>query len=194
MQPLPISVRRLWRIAGLAVGGVIFAAIALVDILIRVYEDTSLPGPPLVLALVIGGGIGLAGWWIASAKWRAWGYEITEDWIAAKWGILKRHVATVPRNRVQTVTTVDGPIDRALNLSSLNVHTAGLASPNLHIPHLEDSTVAYLRSELGQGRNPDKDPVPIDAVPPNAGPPNAGPPSAVSPNTVPVAPPERPAQ
>ena len=154
MQPLPISVRRLWRIAGLAVGGVFFAALGLIDLLIRTYEDTSLPGPVLLLPAVVGGVVAAVGWWIASARWRSWGYEITEDWIAAKWGIFKRQVATVPRNRVQTVTTVDGPIDRALNLSSLNVHTAGLASPNLHIPHLEDTTVAYLRAELGQGKRP----------------------------------------
>lgn len=66
-------------------------------------------------------------------------------------GIFSQRVATVPRNRVQTVTTSDGPIDRALNLSSINIHTAGAASPNLHIPHLEGTTVAYLRQELGQG-------------------------------------------
>jgi membrane protein YdbS with pleckstrin-like domain len=155
VQPLPISVRRIWRIAGLAAGATIFLALGAADFLNDRYGEQTVPGPLFAIPAVLGLMVGALGWWLGTARWRSWGYEITEDWIAAEWGILKRQVATVPRNRVQTVTTVDGPIDRALNLSSLNVHTAGLASPNLHIPHLEDVTVAYLRAELGQGRTGD---------------------------------------
>ncbi len=135
-----------------ALGGiVVFVGIAGADLIATRYGDASLPLPPLVLGALVGAVVGSLGWIIAGARWRSWGYEITDEWIAAKWGIFHHRVATVPRNRVQTVTTVDGPIDRALNLSSLNVHTAGLASPNLHIPHLEDETVAFLRSQLGAG-------------------------------------------
>ena len=151
MQPLPNSVRRLWRVAAALVGTIVFVAIAAADLIATNYGDASLPLPTLVLPAIAGLIVGVLGWMLANARWRSWGYEITDDWIAAKWGIFRQQVATVPRNRVQTVTTVDGPIDRALNLSSINVHTAGLASPNLHIPHLDDETVAYLRSQLGSG-------------------------------------------
>lgn len=132
-------------------GIIVFVGIAAADLVATRYGDASLPWPPLVLPALVGAVVGSLGWILAGARWRSWGYEITDEWIAAKWGIFHHRVATVPRNRVQTVTTVDGPIDRALNLSSLNVHTAGLASPNLHIPHLEDETVAFLRSQLGAG-------------------------------------------
>jgi len=151
MQPLPNSVQRLWRLAAVLSGTLLFVGMAVADLLASEYGDVSLPGPVLVLPAIIGLVVGWLGWLLAGARWRSWGYEITDEWIAAKWGIFRQQVATVPRNRVQTVTTVDGPIDRALNLSSLNVHTAGLAAPNLHIPHLEDATVAFLRSELGSG-------------------------------------------
>lgn len=99
------------------------------------------------LTLVVFG----VGWWWANARWESWSFDLTPRWITATWGVWNRRTVTIPRNRVQTVTTNDGPIDRFLDLTTITIHTAGAASPNLNIPHLEVETVSWLRSELGQG-------------------------------------------
>jgi membrane protein YdbS with pleckstrin-like domain len=67
--------------------------------------------------------------------------------------VVGHHTATIPRNRVQTLTSENGPIDRLLGLTSVTVHTAGAGAPNLSIPHLEDATVEWLRGELARGRH-----------------------------------------
>jgi membrane protein YdbS with pleckstrin-like domain len=111
-------------------------------------------GPPnwlysvAALPVIIGAGIGY--WW-AGVKFRNWGWQIGDRWIEAKHGVVGHHRVVIPRNRIQTVTTNSGPIDRMLDLETITVHTAGAGAPNLTIPHLATSTVEEIRSQLGQG-------------------------------------------
>lgn len=86
MQPLPISVRRLWRAVALLLGLITFGALATADIATHQLSDDSLPGPLLMIPIISGLAIAGFGWWFASARWRSWGYEVTDKWIAAKWG------------------------------------------------------------------------------------------------------------
>lgn len=149
MQPLPSEVRRLWRISafGLAVG--LAAAVGVLDFLIR--RDNDVPWPPAVVPLAVFVVVAAVGTVVAEASYRRWRFELTDDWIQARWGVIGHRTATVPRNRVQTVTSENGPIDRLLGLTSITVHTAGVGAPNLDIPHLDDETVEWLRSELARG-------------------------------------------
>lgn len=105
-------------------------------------------GPIAIAALILA--IGLP---VATLRYRSWQFQLTDEWIKAQWGVVTRHTATIPRNRVQTLTSENGPIDRFLGLTSVTVHTAGAGAPNLSIPHLEDATVEWLREELGRGVN-----------------------------------------
>ena len=130
-------------------GGLLGMAVAFVGFGVLFATDAprwTLAAP--AVPVLIGGSIGY--WW-AGVKFRNWGWQISERWIEAKHGVLGHHRIVIPRNRVQTVTTNSGPIDRMLDLETVTVHTAGAGAPNLTIPHLSSSTVALIRSELGQG-------------------------------------------
>ncbi|MEM9135349.1 MAG: PH domain-containing protein [Actinomycetota bacterium] len=149
MQPLPPEVRRLWRISAIGLAAGLAVAVGVVDFFILQENDAVLPPAVLPIAVfIVVGGLGVV---IADAYYHRWRFELTEDWIQARWGVIGRRTATVPRNRVQTVTSENGPIDRLLGLTSITVHTAGVGAPNLDIPHLDDGTVEWLRSELARG-------------------------------------------
>ena len=149
MRPLPIAVRRLWRAVAAGQAVVLALALGVADIALRTRVD--LGWPPVLGPVVLGLVVGVIGVVVAEARYRTWRYELTDEWVQARWGVIGRHTATVPRNRVQTVTSENGPIDRMLGLTSLTIHTAGSGAPNLGIPHLDDETVEWLRSELARG-------------------------------------------
>ena len=93
-------------------------------------------------------GFGLLGFWWGGRRYDTWRWRLDGDLIEAHWGVLWRHTRLVPRHRVQTVSTDSGPIDRRLGLRTLTVHTAGLATPNLSIPHLTEDEITWIRAEL----------------------------------------------
>jgi membrane protein YdbS with pleckstrin-like domain len=151
VQQLPESVRTLWRVGGLLTG-LLFALLiggAILGGLIALDAPASLFAVPAVVGLAI---VGLSIWW-AGVRYRNWGWQITEGWIEAKHGVIGRHRIVIPRNRIQTVTTNSGPVDRMLDLETITVHTAGAGAPNLTIPHLSTATVTRIRDELGHGVN-----------------------------------------
>lgn len=150
-SPLPRSVRTLWL--GAAIGmGVIAAALGVgLDIAARQGLDSDPPFPPVVLPLLLGLLIAALGSLLATATWTRWGFQLTDRWIRVRHGVINHREAVIPRNRVQTISSENGPLDRLLGLTSVTVHSAGMGSPNIGIPHLDDSTVAWLRDELGRG-------------------------------------------
>ncbi len=133
-------------VVGVATGIVL----VVVDLAARRVLDP--PVPPIVGPVLVAAATGGVGWLVASARYRGWGFELNDEWISGRWGVIGRHRATIPRNRVQTVTSENGPVDRFLGLTSVTVHTAGAGAPNLSIPHLDDDTVEWLRHELARGR------------------------------------------
>lgn len=120
------------------------------DLLARTTLD--LPFPPVLVPVVLGGMSAGLGWWLATLRYRSWRFEVNDEWVQARWGVVTHRTATIPRNRVQTVTSQNGPVDRILGLTSVVIHTAGAGAPNLSIPHLGDATVDWLRQELARGR------------------------------------------
>ncbi|MCP3992674.1 MAG: PH domain-containing protein [Actinomycetia bacterium] len=149
MQPLPLAVRRLWRSIALGQGVLLFIVLGIIELVIR--DTVDPPYPALVVPIGAGLIVGTAGWFLATIRYRSWRFELTSEWIQARWGVLTHHTATIPRNRIQTLTSENGPIDRLLGLTSVTVHTAGAGAPDLSIPHLEDQTVEWLRGELARG-------------------------------------------
>lgn len=142
--------RTLWRGSASVVAVVVLLVFGAADVGLRI-ADLAPPWPPLVgpaALAAITAAVGLA---VANARYRHWRYHLDEASVAATWGVLNRRSAVVPRNRVQTVTTSDGPLDRLLGLTTVTVHTAGALAPNLTIPHLDDATVDWLRQELAGG-------------------------------------------
>ncbi len=149
MQPLPLAVRRLWRSIAVGQGVLLFIVLGVIELVVR--ETIDPPYPALVVPIGAGLVVGTLGWFLATIRYRSWRFELTSEWIQARWGVLTHHTATIPRNRIQTLTSENGPIDRLLGLTSVTIHTAGAGAPDLSIPHLEDQTVEWLRGELARG-------------------------------------------
>jgi membrane protein YdbS with pleckstrin-like domain len=141
-EPLPPSVRKLWRLSALASGVVLavgFVALAVV-------VDNTLVFP---LGIAFAAVVAAARFLVVDARYRQWRWGLDERWIERRSGVVIRTTQVVPRSRVQTVTTRTGPLDRWLGLRSVTVHTAGTHTPNLSIPHLDDVTAERIRTELG---------------------------------------------
>lgn len=115
-----------------------------------IFAPSEIRIPLIVLAgLVLVLAAAMLAW--ARARYRRWTFELTDEWLEARWGVLSRHTIVVPRNRVQTISLNHGPVDRFLDLESIVIHTAGSFSPNLLIPHVRPATVRWLKQELGTG-------------------------------------------
>ena len=104
------------------------------------------------LALVIGGWA----WWIIGRRVRSFGYlERSED-LLVRSGILFQRLVIVPYGRMQLVDVTAGPIDRALGITSVQLHTAA-ATTDAVIPGLTPEVAAQVRDRLalaGESRNP----------------------------------------
>lgn len=78
---------------------------------------------------------------------RAIGYQLREDDLLFRRGIMFRRIVAVPYGRMQLVDINRGPIDRALGLSELKFVTAA-ASTGVVIPGLPEAVADRLRDEL----------------------------------------------
>src|SRR5262245_44265719 len=76
------------------------------------------PGTPALLVLIVGG---LLAWWTPGANYRHWSYELAEEALELRHGILQRTHSAIPYWRVQYIDVQQGPIERALGLSRLVV-------------------------------------------------------------------------
>lgn len=90
-----------------------------------------------------------AGWlWVISGRRVASiGYRIEPRELKVSSGILFRRVVSVPFARMQLVEVSAGPLERAFNLASVQLHTAS-ASTDATIPGLDPERAALLRDSL----------------------------------------------
>ena len=83
-----------------------------------------------IFVLVIGVGV------VPELRWSRWRYEVRDEEIDLRHGTLRITRTLVPMLRVQHVDTTQGPIDQALGLATVVVHTAAGATT---IPALEEA-------------------------------------------------------
>ncbi|GHA29860.1 hypothetical protein GCM10007103_08920 [Salinimicrobium marinum] len=76
------------------------------------------------------------------------GYAVREHDMIFKRGFLFEKTTVVPFNRVQHVSTNRGVMDKMLNLSSLNVFTAGGSGSDVALPGLLPETANSLKEAL----------------------------------------------
>ena len=117
-EPLPPSVRKLWRLSALASGVVL----AVGSVALAAVVDNTLVFP---LGIAFAAVVAVARFLVVDAQYRQWRWGLDERWIERRSGVVIRTTQVVPRSRVQTVTTRTGPLDRWLGLRSVIVHTAG---------------------------------------------------------------------
>jgi membrane protein YdbS with pleckstrin-like domain len=78
---------------------------------------------------------------------RAWGYAEREVDLVVRHGLFVRRLSIVPYARMQFVDVTAGPLERALGLATVQMHTAAAAS-NARVPGLASADAARLRDRL----------------------------------------------
>jgi membrane protein YdbS with pleckstrin-like domain len=121
----------------------------------------------LLAVLLIGLGLGWAfsGQWLFGAAlgvvvllagWRAativravhaWGYAERENDLLVRHGLLVRRLSIVPYSRMQFVDVSAGPLERAFDLATVQLHTAAAAS-DARVPGLRPAEASRLRDRL----------------------------------------------
>jgi membrane protein YdbS with pleckstrin-like domain len=111
----------------------------------------AVPAGAAALGLVLFGWA----WWLIGRRVRSYAYSERGDDLLVSSGILFRRLVIVPYGRMQLVDVKAGPIDRALGITTVQLHTAA-ATTDASIPGLEPSIAADLRDRLarkGEGRS-----------------------------------------
>lgn len=105
-------------------------------------------GSPAWLVVMVVAALSAALWWVMiGRRWRAWGYAERERDLMIRHGVLVRHLTIVPYGRMQFVDVSQGPLARALGVSTVQLHTAAAAT-DARIPFVADSEAARLRDRL----------------------------------------------
>ena len=78
---------------------------------------------------------------------RAIGYQLREDDLVFRRGILWQRLVAVPYGRMQLIDITHGPLDRGFGIAQLKFVTAAAAS-GVIIPGLEQATAETLRDHL----------------------------------------------
>lgn len=136
------------RLAGWAIGSVIFLLISSVPLILLV--TGVLPGIPLLPAVLLpAAAIIIAAWrgLLLPRQVRAIGYAERNEDLLVRQGIFFQRTMVVPYGRMQYVDVAVGPIERALGLCTVKLHTASPGT-NAEIPGLPSSEGARLREQL----------------------------------------------
>lgn len=121
-------------------------AIALVVVLF-VLPDVAPAIPVTVLAISLV--VFVWAWWLIGRRVRSYAYSERSDDLLVTSGILFRRLVIVPYGRMQLVDVKAGPIDRALGITTVQLHTAA-ATTDATIPGLEPDVAAALRDRLAR--------------------------------------------
>ncbi len=78
---------------------------------------------------------------------RSWGYAERDQDLLIKHGVMFKELVVVPYGRMQFVDVQAGPVDRAFDLSKVQLHTAS-AGTDAAIPGLHPEEAARLRDRL----------------------------------------------
>ena len=142
-----------WTAQEAAGVGALALAVLAVDLGARL-GGAALPGPPGLAAALVAVGGGLAAWWLPRASYRHWRYQVADDALELRRGVVRRVHSAIPYFRVQHIDVAQGPVERALGLARLVVHTAS-AGTDATIPGIAAGDAEGLRrlilSRTGSG-------------------------------------------
>jgi len=141
--------------------GIAFAPVSRSLITVRLISMALWLVLPFVAAVVLGVLVGGWAWlapgalaalilwllWLIPRQVRAIGYAEAEDDLLVRKGILFRSLTVVPYGRMQFVDVNAGPLDRALGVATVQLHTAA-AQTDATIPGLPPAEATRLRDRL----------------------------------------------
>jgi membrane protein YdbS with pleckstrin-like domain len=150
-QPLPV------RGAALAaLGGALGLFFPCMGVAIVLAITTNLASPWLLAPLLALAGAAL-GAWLAVRRHRTVAWKLDAGGFAVRRGRLWRSETRVPASRVQHLDLKRGPLERALKLATLVIHTAGTKMAAVSVSGLDDNDAEYLRDQLAHQIDQDGD-------------------------------------
>jgi membrane protein YdbS with pleckstrin-like domain len=132
---LASTARWLWRAQGL---GATVAALIAAGVLSEQVGGAAWMLLPVAVAIA---GVGV----VPELRWARWRYEVRDEEIDLRHGTVRITRTLVPMLRVQHVDTTQGPLDQALGLATVVVHTAAGTTT---IPALDEGHAARLRDRI----------------------------------------------
>jgi uncharacterized protein len=142
-RPLDRRVVVVWTVQEAAAFGVLAVAVLAADLAARL-GGVDLPGPPGLAAGLVAVVGGLAAWWLPRASYRHWRYQVAGDALELRHGVVRRVHSAIPYFRVQHIDVAQGPVERAVGLARLVVHTAS-AGTDATIPGIAAGDAEGLR-------------------------------------------------
>lgn len=97
------------------------------------------------------GGLAIALWVLVVAprrRWAAWGWALAADELHVVRGVWTQLHTVVPLSRVQHIDVAQGPVERALGIARLVLHTAGTAHATIVLPGITRATAEGLRDAI----------------------------------------------
>lgn len=85
---------------------------------------------------------------IPLARYNARGYQISRDRLRVVRGIMWRSDTIVPFGRIQHIDVDQGPIERALGIATMTLHTAGSHNASVSLPGLGHELAVEMREEI----------------------------------------------
>jgi len=85
---------------------------------------------------------------IPLARYNARGYQISHDRLRVVRGIMWHSDTIVPFGRVQHIDVDQGPIERALSIATMTLHTAGSHNASVRLPGLGHELAIEMREEI----------------------------------------------
>lgn len=134
----------LMQVGAIILGLVLFCAAAVLEGALR--SEFGIPlgvimAPAGILALLVA-----LRWPLA--RYNARGYQISRDRLRVVRGVLWHSDTIVPFGRVQHIDVDQGPIERALDIATLTLHTAGTHNSSVQLPGLGYELAVAMREEI----------------------------------------------
>ncbi len=88
------------------------------------------------------------GFWWPAVRYRHTSYRLSDRGIRIRRGVVWRSVVTIPRTRVQHTDVSQGPVERAFDLGTLIIYTAGTQHASVHLGGLSLQVAQRVRDYL----------------------------------------------
>jgi uncharacterized protein len=132
-----------WTVQTAVLVLVLVATVLAIDVGLRLAGNHP-PGPPGLAAALLALAGGVAAWRLPGLEYRNWRYEVAEDALELRHGVLRRVHSAIPYFRVQHIDVTQGPVERMVGVSRLIVHTAS-AGTDATIPGIAAGDAEGLR-------------------------------------------------
>ena len=132
------------QIRGAVAGGFVLAAAAVGEM----WVDRLVALPP---GLLVGAALLILLYLTLLApprRYRAWAYGMDGEELQVRRGVWTRVHTVVPLDHVQHIDVSQGPIERALGICSLVLHTAGTLHSQIVLPGLARDKAERMRDEI----------------------------------------------